>query len=76
VKDQPLIETCELNLKAYRQNAEMLRIANLAVHKAQGKSRLLGVPNVYSINGFIYYELPNGELTRDDPWHGKNTPPE
>ena len=27
-----------------------------------------GVPNVYSINGFLYYELPNGELSREDPY--------
>lgn len=28
----------------------------------------MGIPNVYSINGRIYYELPNGELSLEDPY--------
>ena len=46
----------------------MVRIGNRAVQRAQEESRRLGVPNVYSINGFLYYELPNGELSREDPY--------
>ena len=38
--------------------------------KAQEENRRNGVPNVYSINGFLYYELPNGELSRTDPYTG------
>jgi hypothetical protein len=38
-----------------------------AVRKAQEESRRLGVPNVYSINGILHYELPNGELTTVPP---------
>lgn len=52
------------------------RIGSEAVHAAQEESRRMGVPNVYSINGHIYYELPDGTLSLGDPWHGKNTPPE
>ena len=46
---------------------EIVRIGRRAVRKAQEDSRRLGVPNVYSINGFLYYELPSGELSRTDP---------
>jgi hypothetical protein len=48
---------------------EMNRIFRIAVRKAQEESRRMGVPNVYSINGQLHYELPNGELTstRPDP---------
>lgn len=60
--DQPL------NLKTYRQAAEFLRIGNRAVRKAQEESRRLGVPNVYSHNGTLYYELPDGRLTTVDPF--------
>lgn len=54
---------------------EFVRIGRAAVRKAQEESRRMGVPNVYSINGILYYELPNGELTREDPWHGSDTNP-
>lgn len=47
---------------------DFLKIAKQAVLDAQEESRRLGVPNVYSINGRIYYELPNGELSLTDPW--------
>ena len=45
-------------LEAYRQAAEIRRIATRAVRKAQEESRRLGVPNVYSRNGRLYYEPP------------------
>lgn len=47
---------------------ELMLIGRRAVRRAQEESRRLGVPNVYSINGFLYYELPSGELSRTDPW--------
>ena len=43
------------------------RIGNCAVLRAQEESRRLGVPNVYSHLGRVYYELPNGELSLSDP---------
>jgi len=48
--------------------AEIVRIGRSAVRKAQEESRRRGVPNVYSINGLLHYELPSGELTRTDPY--------
>jgi len=47
---------------------EIVRIGRRAVRKAQEDSRRRGVPNVYSINGLLHYELPSGELTRTDPY--------
>ena len=52
----------------YARFDEWLRIGSAAVAKAQEESRRLGVPNVYSINGRLYYELPNGELSLTDPY--------
>ncbi len=46
---------------------EIVTIGRRAVREAQEESRKLGIPNVYSINGFLYYELPSGELSRTDP---------
>jgi CMP-N-acetylneuraminic acid synthetase len=57
-----------LSLETYRQAAEFLRIGNRAVRKAQMESRRRKVPNVYSHNGTLYYELPDGRLTTVDPF--------
>jgi len=54
------------NIETYMRSVEIRRIGNSAVRKAQEESRRLGVPNVYSRNGRLYYELPNGELTQRD----------
>jgi hypothetical protein len=51
-----------------RKGQELVRIGNRAVRKAQEENRRLGIPNVYSINGILYYELPSGELSREDPY--------
>lgn len=55
----------KLSSEIYKQTLEFLRIANRAATRAQEENRKKGIPNVYSFNGHIYYELPNGELTKD-----------
>jgi len=57
-----------LDASTYIRVDELLRIGSIAVARAQEESRKNGVPNVYSINGILYYELPNGELSRSDPY--------
>ena len=51
-----------------RRGSELQRIGNRAVQEAQEESRRLGVPNVFSRNGKVYYELPNGEITDKNPF--------
>ena len=58
----------ELSLETYKQARKLLQIANRAAKKAQEENRKKGIPNVYDFNGHLYYELPNGELTREDPY--------
>ena len=58
------------DMELYSEMSEVQRIASRAVQKAQEESRRLGVPNVYCINGIIYYELPSGELSTVDPYRG------
>ena len=60
-----------LSLETLTWAEEMIRIGRCAVRKAQEESRRLGVPNVYSINGLLYYELPSGELSRTDPYESR-----
>ncbi|MCI0563449.1 MAG: hypothetical protein MN733_33660 [Nitrososphaera sp.] len=64
------MDNSTLGLDTYTKADEIIRIGRRAVRRAQQESREKGVPNVYSINGIIYYELPNGELSRVDPYKG------
>ncbi|MEA3383864.1 MAG: hypothetical protein U9Q20_04200 [Campylobacterota bacterium] len=43
-------------------------IGNNAVREAQRKSLENGIPNSYSKNGVIYYQLPDGTITMEDPF--------
>ena len=64
-----------LSPETYRQAAEFQRIGNRAVRRAQEESRLMSVPNVYSHNGTLFYELPDGSLSTEDPFvHGVSVP--
>lgn len=45
----------------------LVQLGRQAVRIAQQRSRELGVANVYSVNGQLYYELPNGELSLTRP---------
>jgi hypothetical protein len=57
-----------IDLATFTKADEIVRIGRRAVQKAQEDNRRRGVPNVYSINGLLYYELPSGELSRSDPY--------
>lgn len=46
---------------------EILKIASKAVKKAQKQSLENGIANVYSKNGRIYFQLPDGTITEDKP---------
>lgn len=62
----------KLSAETYATIDQIVRIGNVAVAKAQEESRRKGVPNVYSINGRIYYEMPTGELSAIDPYTDDN----
>ncbi len=58
----------QLSAETYATIDEIVRIGNRGVAKAQEDSRRLGVPNVYSISGRLYYETLTGELSAADPF--------
>jgi hypothetical protein len=60
--------------EVYEKVQELIRIGNRGVREAQEENRRRGIPNVYSINGILYYELPNGELSREDPLKETQSP--
>ena len=55
------------NMETFQKADELMRVCRSAVRKAQAESRRLGVANVYSIEGTLYYELPSGEYSRVPP---------
>jgi hypothetical protein len=63
-----MTEKPKLTAETYARIDELVRLGGIAVAEAQDDSRRLGVPNVYSINGRIYYETPAGELSAIDPY--------
>jgi len=44
------------------------QIGNDAVRTAQKKNLENGIPNVYSKNGVIYFQLPDGTITMENPF--------
>lgn len=57
-----------MNEKTNKLFDKITRIGNRAVKKVQEENRRKGIPNVYSINGKIVFELSNGQLTTDSPF--------
>ena len=52
----------KLKPETYERLLEFERIGNRAVRQAQEENHRLGLPNIYSRNGKIIYEMPNGEI--------------
>ncbi|MGE5340784.1 MAG: hypothetical protein ACM3SY_04805 [Candidatus Omnitrophota bacterium] len=56
------------DIEIYQRAFEIQRIGNDAVRKVLKENREKGIPIVFSRNGIIYYELPNGEITTKSPF--------
>lgn len=48
-------------------DVKILSIANKAVHAAQEENRRLGIANVYSLNGTLVWQMPDGSIRTTDP---------
>jgi hypothetical protein len=68
------LATDDISERVLRFAAEVETMANAGVRAAQEESRQAGVPCVYSINGILHWELPDGSLTTTDPWQGPDRP--
>lgn len=56
----------KISRETYERMAEFVRIGNRAVREAQAENHRLGLPNIYSRNGRIIYEMPDGEIVVKD----------
>jgi hypothetical protein len=54
-------------MKDLQLEMDILKVASKAVKDAQKKSLANGVANVYSKNGRIYFQLPDGSITEQIP---------
>jgi hypothetical protein len=61
------------NVDTFQKVDELMRVCRSAVRKAQAESRRLGVANVYSFDGQLYCELPNGEYSQNHPPSSRST---
>lgn len=52
----------KISSETYERMAEFVRIGNRGVRQAQEENHRLGLPNIYSRNGKIIYEMPDGEI--------------
>lgn len=52
----------KISSEAYKKMTEFVRIGNRGVRRAQEENHRLGLPNIYSRNGKIIYEMPDGEI--------------
>jgi glutaredoxin-related protein len=56
-----------LTKENYESFLKMTNIFQKAVKNAQKKHRELGIPNVFTKNGQIVWELPDGTVTTERP---------
>ena len=61
----------KISSESYERMAEFVRIGNRAVREAQAENHRLGLPNIYSRNGKIVYEMPDGAIIVKDS-HGND----
>jgi hypothetical protein len=52
----------------YQICSEIQEIGNIAIKNVIRENRAMGIPIVFSRNGKVYYELPNGEVTTKSPF--------
>jgi hypothetical protein len=59
------------SLSAYQTASYYINLFSKAVQEAKEINRKNGLPNDFVINGKRFYELPNGEITTENPLDDK-----
>ncbi|TAE18479.1 MAG: hypothetical protein EAZ95_04070 [Bacteroidetes bacterium] len=54
-------------MSVYQTASYFANLFSQAVQEARETNRKNGLPNDFVINGKTYYELPNGEITTENP---------
>lgn len=56
------------DLEVFQIGVEIEKIGNEAIKTVKKENRKMGIPLVFSRNGEIYYELPDGKVTKESPF--------
>ena len=56
------------DLEVFQVGVEIEKIGNEAIKTVKKENRKMGIPLVFSRNGEIYYELPDGSVTKESPF--------
>jgi len=57
-----------LRVEIYRDTIEFQRTGTRAVRRAREENRELGIPNAFTREGKLYFELPDGTITQENPF--------
>ena len=56
------------DIEIYQMAIEIQQIGNRAIEQVRKENKAKGIPIVFSRNGIIYYELPDGKITTKSPF--------
>ncbi len=56
------------DLEVFQLGFEIEKIGNEAIEAVKVENKKMGIPLVFSRNGEIYYELPDGSVTKESPF--------
>ena len=56
------------DIEIYQSALEVQQIGNRAIERVRKENKALGIPIVFSKDGTIYYEMPDGEITTKSPF--------
>ena len=55
------------DLATYQMASRFTNLFNKAIQEVREGNKKQGLPNVFSRNGQIFYEMPDGEITSESP---------
>lgn len=56
------------NTELYEDAFDIMEIGNEAIENVKKENKEKGIPIVFSKDGVIYYQLPDGEITTKSPF--------
>ena len=59
------------NIAFYQRALEFIAIGNKGVQLAMAENKKKGLPNVFGIDKTIYYQMPDGTITKKSPFKKK-----
>lgn len=66
-KDPEIVESFD-DIEMYKKDAFINKIGIAAMKEEREKNKKLGIASSFMQNGEIYYELPDGTITKEQPW--------